>query len=109
MAEKQFKRIVRAATAQERQRHAAIREAITKEFPPAEGAARPEAPPGIPAQVRQAREAQRLTWYALAKRAGIPNANTVRDIEYGRDAQYSTLQAVAKALGLRLELVEEKV
>lgn len=51
-------------------------------------------------------EAQGLTWYALAKLAGIPNPNTVRDIEYGRDAQLSNVQAVAKALGLRLELVE---
>ncbi len=109
MAEKPFKRIERAATAMERQRHAAIRTAIMKEFPPAAGAALQETPPGIPAQIRQARVAQGLTWYALAKRAGIPNANTVRDIEYGRDAQYSTLQAVARALGLRLELVEETV
>jgi hypothetical protein len=50
-----------------------------------------------------------LTWYALARRAGIPNANTVRDIEFGRDAQSSTGQALAQALELRLELVEEKV
>lgn len=70
---------------------------------------RPEAPPGIPARIRQAREARGLTWYALAKLAGIPNANTVRAIENGRDAQLSTLQAVAQALGLRLELIEEKV
>ena len=47
-----------------------------------------------------------LTWNALAKLAGIPNANTVRDIEYGRDAQLSTVQAVA-CLGLRLELLED--
>ena len=36
---------------------------------------------------------------ALAKLAGIPNANTARDIESGRDAQISTVQLVAKALG----------
>jgi len=94
---------------EERSRHVAIRQKIVEEFPPAQGARRRESPPGIPAQSRQAREAQGLTWYALAKRAAIPNANTVRDIEYGRDAQVSTLQAVAKALGLRMELVEEKV
>jgi hypothetical protein len=109
MAEKRFKRIVRPATAEERERHAAIREAVLQEFPPAEGAGRPESPPGIPARIRQAREARGLTWYALAKLAGIPNANTVRDMEYGRDAQLSTVQAVAHALGLRLELVEETV
>jgi hypothetical protein len=108
MAEKRFQRIVRPATAEERERHAAARQAVVQEFPPAEGAGRQEAPPGIPAQIRQAREAQGLTWYALAKRAGIPNANTVRDIEYGRDAQLSTVQAVAQALGLRLELTVQK-
>ena len=55
------------------------------------------------------REAQGLTWYALAKVTDIPNANTVRDIEYGRHAQMSSVQAIAKALGLRLELAEETV
>jgi len=109
MAEKRFKRIVRPATAEERERHATIRRAVRQEFPPAESAGRPESPPGIPAQIRQAREARGLSWYALAKLAGIPNANTVRDLEYGRDAQLSTVQAVAHALGLRLELLEEKV
>ncbi len=79
-----------------------------EEFPPVEGTERPESPPGIPAQIRQAREARGLTWYALARLAGIPNANTVRDIEYGRDAQLSTVQAVANALGLRFELMEVK-
>jgi len=109
MAEKRFKRIERAATPEEQERHAKIRQAIVKEFPPIEGSQRPESPPGIAAQIRQAREERGLTWYALAKLAGIPNANTVRDIEYGRDAQLSTVQAVAHALGLRLELAEEKV
>jgi DNA-binding XRE family transcriptional regulator len=109
MGEKRFKRIERPATAEERARHAAVRRAVVQEFPPAEGGGRPESPPGIPARIRQARQLQGLTWYAVAKRAGIPNANTVRDIESGRDAQLSTVQAVASALGLRLELTEEKV
>jgi DNA-binding XRE family transcriptional regulator len=109
MAEKRFKRIERPATAEERERHAAVRQAIMEEFPPVEGPGCPESPPGIPTRIRQTREARGLTWYALAKLAGIPNANTVRDIEYGRDAQLSTVQAVAHALGLRLELMEEKV
>ena len=109
LAEQRFNQIVRLATAEEQERHAAIRQAIVKEYPPAEGTRRPESPLGIPSQIRQARESRGWTWYALAKRAGIPNANTVRDIEYGRDAQLSTVQAVAHALGLRLELTEEKV
>src|SRR5947208_14788355 len=109
MAEKRFKRIVRPATAEERERHATIRQIVVQEFPPVEGAGRPESPPGIPARIRQAREARGLTCYSLAKLAGIPNANTVRDIEHGRDAQLSTVQAVAHALGLRLEVMEVKV
>ena len=109
MAEKKFKRIERPATEEERKRHAEIRAKVRQEFPPTPGVAREPSPPGIPTQIREAREAQGLTWYALAKLAGIPNANTVRDIEYGRDAQISSVQAVAKALGLRLELVEETV
>ena len=105
MAEKRFKRIVRPATAEERERHATIRQMIVQEFPPAESVGRPASPPGIPSQIRQARESRGLTWYALAKLAGIPNANTVRDIESGRDAQLSTVQTVAQALGLRIDTI----
>lgn len=109
MAKKSFKRIVRPATAEERQRHDEVRAQVMAEFPPAQPTHHPEAPPGIPAQIRAAREAQGLTWYALAKRAGIPNPNTVRDIESGRDAKLSNVQAVAAVLGLRLELIEATV
>jgi Helix-turn-helix len=109
MAKKEFKRIVRPATEEERQRHAEIRSKVMKEFPPAEVAGQKNPPPGIPAQISSARQARGLTWYAVAKLAGIPNPSTVRDIEYGRDAQLSNVQAVAKVLGLRLELVEEHV
>jgi transcriptional regulator with XRE-family HTH domain len=80
-----------------------------EEFPPAPGAGRKPSPPGIPTQICEARQAKGLTWYAVAKLAGIPNSNTVRDIKYGRDVQLSNVQAVAKVLGLRLELVEEAV
>jgi DNA-binding phage protein len=109
MGEKHFERILRRATAEERARHAEIRKKVMQEFPPADGAGRQESPAGIPTQLRAAREAKGLTWYAVAKLAGIPNSSTVRDIEYGRDAQLSNVQAVAKALGLRLELAEELV
>ncbi|HJT33453.1 MAG TPA: helix-turn-helix transcriptional regulator [Pirellulales bacterium] len=61
---------------------------------------------GVGAQIRAARETQGMTWYAVAKRAGIPNPSTIRDIEYGRDTKLSSVEAVAHALGLRLELVE---
>ena len=87
MAKQVFKRILRPAMAAEHKRHAEIRSKVMQEFPPAEGARQKNARPGIPAQINAARAAQGLTWYAVAKLAGIPNANTVRDIEYGRDAQ----------------------
>ncbi|MEX2168227.1 MAG: helix-turn-helix transcriptional regulator [Pirellulales bacterium] len=70
-----------------------------KDFPPKSGAGRKPAPTGIAARVRQPRESQGLTWYALAKRSAIPNQATIRDIEQGKDAKLSNLQAVAAALG----------
>jgi hypothetical protein len=47
-----------------------------------------------------------LTWYALGKAAEIPNQATIRDIEQGKDVKLLNLPAVAKALGLKLEVVE---
>ncbi|HEX4588309.1 MAG TPA: helix-turn-helix transcriptional regulator [Gemmataceae bacterium] len=109
MAKNELKRIMRPATADERRRHADVRAKVKGEFPPAATAERPDSPPGLPARIRAAREAKGLTWYAVAKLAEIPNSGTVRDIEAGRDAQLSNVQAVARVLGLRLELVEEAV
>ena len=43
----------------------------------------------------------------MARFAGLPNPATIRDIEYGRDAKLSNIQAIANALGLVLELVEQ--
>ncbi len=60
----------------------------------------------MPARIREARDAQGLTWYASAQRASIPNQRTIRDIEQGKDVKVSNLRAVAGALGLELELVE---
>jgi hypothetical protein len=109
MAKKEIKRFIRPATPEERARHADIRAKVMEEFPPAPGVGRPTSPPGLPAQIRAAREAKGLTWYAVAKLAGIPNSSTVRDIEAGRDAQLSNVKAVAQVLGMRLELVEADV
>jgi len=106
MSNKKLKHVNRPLTEEERARHARIREAVSKDIPPKPGAGRPS-PSGIPAQVRRAREAHGLTWYALAKLAGIPNQATIRDIEQGRDVKLSSLHAVAAALGLKLELIEE--
>ncbi len=98
--------INRRLTEEERARHARIREAAMKDIPPKVDAGQKPSPPGIPTQIRQARESQGLTWYALAKRAAIPNQATIRDIEQGKDVKLSNLQAVVAALGLELELVE---
>jgi DNA-binding XRE family transcriptional regulator len=107
MSKGNMKHLNRRMTDEERARHAQIIAAALKDIPPKAGAGRKPSPPGIPAKIRQAREASGLTWYALAKVAGIPNQATIRDIEQGKDVKFSNLQAVADALGLELELVEK--
>ena len=104
---KKLRHVHRPLTPQERQRHARIREAVAKEIPPKRRSGRKASPSGIPAEIRAAREAQGLTWYAVAKLAGIPNQATVRDIEQGKDVRISNLEAVARALGLRIELIQQ--
>jgi len=107
MAKKKLKQVRRRLTAEERTRHARIREAAKKDIPPKPGVRRKSSPLGIPSQIRAAREAQGLTWYALAKLADIPNQATIRDIEQGKDVKLSNLQSVAETLGLKLELTEQ--
>ncbi len=108
MSQKKLKHVNRRLTDEERTRHAHIREAALRDIPPKPGTGRKPSPPGLPAQIRQAREARGLTWYALAKLAAIPNQATIRDLEQGKDVTLSSLQAVAAALGLKLELVEQE-
>jgi ribosome-binding protein aMBF1 (putative translation factor) len=93
-------------SSEERRRLREVREKVQQEFPPRDPPRLRPQTQGIAARIHSAREAQGLTWYAVAKRAGIPNPSTVRDIEFGRDTKLSSVQAVAEALGLRLELVE---
>lgn len=107
MNKQQPKHVNRRLTEEERARHAELRAAALQDFPPKPGAGPKPSPPGIPTMIRQAREARGLTWYALAQAAGIPNQATIRDIEQGNDVKLSNLQAVAAALGLKLELVEQ--
>jgi DNA-binding XRE family transcriptional regulator len=107
MNAKKLKHVERRLTDEERARHARISEAVVKDIPPKPGVGRSPSPPGIPARIRQAREAQGLTWYALAQRAGISRQAILRDIEQGKDVKLSDLQCVAAALGLKLELVEQ--
>jgi DNA-binding XRE family transcriptional regulator len=107
MSQKRLKHVNRRLTDEERARHAQIRASAMQDIPPKPGAARKGSPPGIPAKIRQAREARGLTWYALARAAGIPNQATIRDIEQGKDVKLSNLLAVAAALGLKLDIVEQ--
>jgi len=104
MAKKRLQPIERRLTDVERQRLSRVRAAATRDFPPKAAERRPAAP-GIPARIRSAREAQGMTWYALAQRAGVPNQATIRDIEQGKDVKVSNLRAVAQALGLDLDLI----
>ena len=107
MAKRKLKQVQRRLTDDERGRHAQVRAAAKKDFPPKKNVRRKRSSPGIPTQIRAAREAQGLTWYALAKLSGIPNQATIRDIEQGKDVKLSNLQAVARSLGLKLELTEQ--
>src|SRR5229473_8641814 len=94
MSEKSLKHVNRRLTEEERLRHARIRAAAFQDFPPKAGVRRTPSPPGIPTTIRQAREARGLTWYALAKAAGISNQTTIRDIERGQDVKLSDLKCV---------------
>ena len=110
MAKKKPRRVFRTAQVSpaEAGRLNEIRRKAMAEFPPDPNRPRP-AQTGIAAQIRAAREAQGLSWYAVARLARIPNPATIRDIEYGRDAKLSNIEAVATALGLRLELTKAGV
>ena len=104
MMAKKFTRAIKSESIEERKRHNAIRQQLTQEFPPKRTAVKTAT--GIGRQIRDARTAQGLTWYAVAQKAGIPNSGTVRAIEEGQDAKLSSVEAIAKVLGLRLSAVE---
>ncbi len=92
---------------EERSRLRETRKRIMEEIPPR---VQPQLRPvtsGIGAQIRAAREAQGLSWYTLAEKAGIPSANIVRDAEFGREVTLTNIEAIVSALGLKLELVEQ--
>ena len=99
---KKFTRTATTETAGDRNRRDAVRKQVQTEYPPKSLAKSATTAKGIGKQIRDARTAQGLTWYAVAKQAGIPNSGTVRDIELGLDAKLSSVEAIAKALGLKL-------
>jgi len=102
---KKFKRITKSESAADRRRRGAARRKVEKEFPPKARKA-VDASSGIGGQIRKARESKGMTWYAVAKAAGIPNSGTVRAIEQGQDAKLSSIEAIAGVLGLKLEVVD---
>ena len=57
MSDKKLKLVNRQLTDEERARHARIRAGAIQDFPPKAGTGPPRSPPGIPTQIRQAREA----------------------------------------------------
>ena len=73
----------RKLTAAEEKRYAKQRAQAQQDFPPKAREANIVAADSISARLRHAREVQGLTWYAVAKAAGIPNSGTIRDIEAG--------------------------
>lgn len=90
-------------SAEEKERLNEIERKAKQDFPPD---ARQPARTGIAAQIRWERKSQGLSWEAVAEMAGIADADMVRDIEYGLDSPRSSVEAVAGALGLKLEAVK---
>jgi len=97
--------IHRRLTDEERRRAAAIREGAEQDFPPKSVAER-ASPPGIPRQIEAARKRRGMTRYELGQTAKVAST-VVRAIEQGDDVPLSQLRAVAAALGLNIELVEQ--
>jgi len=72
MAKKKTKRMVRKLTGEEKTRRAKIREQVMEEFPPTKKRGHQPVRTGIAAELRRARKAHGLTYYAVAKRAAFP-------------------------------------
>jgi ribosome-binding protein aMBF1 (putative translation factor) len=98
-------RIKRTLSAEEKATHAEVRRKVVDEFRPANQAKHHPAAEGIAGRLRIARKNRGLTYEKLAAEAGLPSANTVKDVEYGRDTDLHHVEAIARALGMRLELV----
>ncbi len=97
--------INRPLTEEERRLGQEIREGAQKDFPPKTVAVKP-VPPGIPQRIHLARRQRGLTRYQVGQTAGVPST-IVRAIEQGDDVPLSQFHAVAAALGLVIELVEQ--
>jgi ribosome-binding protein aMBF1 (putative translation factor) len=103
--EQQLKHIHRAMTDAEREAATQIREGARHDFPP-KAVQEPVPPPGLPRRIHDARKQRGMTRYELGQNANVPST-VVRAIEQGEDVPMSQFHAVAAALGLTLELVEQ--
>jgi DNA-binding transcriptional regulator YiaG len=102
---KKLEHMNRPLTDEERQRAASIREGAMRDFPPK--ALEREGPlPGIPNRIEAARRRLGITRYEHGRTAHVPST-VVRAIEQGDDVPLSQFRAVAAALGLGIELVEQ--
>jgi ribosome-binding protein aMBF1 (putative translation factor) len=102
---KKLEHIHRRFTDEERRRAVTIREGAEQDFPP-KSVAEEAPPPGIPSQIEAARKRRGMTRYELGQTANVAST-VVRAIEQGEDVPLSQLRAVAAALRLNIELVEQ--
>ena len=98
-------RVFRPLTADEKASQADVRKRVMKECPPTPHPKHQLESEGIAAKLRAARKTRGLSYEVLAKRAGLPGANTVKDVEYGRNTNLHQIESIAHALGMKLELV----
>ena len=97
--------INRPLTEEERRLASDIREGAKKDFPP-KAVTEKTIPPGIPQRIHDARKRRGMTRYEVGQNADVPST-VVRAIEQGDDIPLSQFHAVATALGLTIELVEQ--
>ena len=97
--------INRPLTEEERRLAADIQDGAKKDFPPKSVVERP-VPPGIPREIHDAGRRRGMTRYQVGQIADVPSV-VVRAIEQGDDVPLSQFHAVAAALGLAIELVEQ--
>ncbi len=100
-----LRHINRPLTEEERRLAADIQDGAKKDFPP-KTVPETTIPPGIPQRIHDARKRSRMTRYEVGQNAHVPST-VVRAIEQGDDVPLSQFRAVATALGLTIELVEQ--
>ncbi len=100
-----LRHINRPLTEEQRRLGADIQDGARKDFPP-KAVQRRTVPSGIPQRICAARKRRGMTRYEVGQNADVPST-VVRAIEQGDDVPLSQFYAVAAALGLAIELVEQ--